>query len=168
MRVAFLDPLETRLRDFPAQYLPSPEFEVLVTDTAGKFPDGWQTAEAAVWSDTPLDRTLIEQMPNLKFLQRIGWFRARGDASSALQRGIPVAVTPYGVSDRVAQHAFTLTFMLLRRMPAAIEAIMEGVNPQGLRESEADTSQNTVNWAQIPDIASLNDKTVGILGSGEI
>lgn len=168
MLVAFLDPLETRLHDFPAQYLPSPEFEVMVADTPGKPPDGWRAAEAAIWWETPMDRALIEQIPNLKFLQRIGWFRSRGDATFALERGIPVAVTPHGVGDRVAQHALTLTLMLLRRMPAAIEAIMEGVNPDRLQELEADTGQYTVNWARIPDIASLNDKTVGILGFGEI
>ncbi|HTE83369.1 MAG TPA: NAD(P)-dependent oxidoreductase, partial [Dehalococcoidia bacterium] len=168
MRVVFLDPLEARLRDFPAQYLPSPDFEVSQADTAGRFPDGWESAEAAVWSETPLNRDLIEQMPNLKFLQRIGWFRARGDASIALERGIPVAVTPNGVADRVAQHAFTLTLMLLRRMRAAIEAILVGANPQELEERDADTGQNTVNWAHIDGIANLNHETVGILGFGEI
>ena len=28
-----------KLRDFPAEYLPSPDFEVLVTEEAGKLPD---------------------------------------------------------------------------------------------------------------------------------
>jgi phosphoglycerate dehydrogenase-like enzyme len=168
MRVAFLDPLETRLRDLPAQYLPAPDFEVSQTETAGQFPTGWQQAEAGVWSDTQLDRALIEQMPNLRFLQRFGWFRARGDASYALERGIPVAVTPLGVADRVAQHGFTLTLMLLRRMRSAIDAISEGANPQELEERQADSGQNTVNWAQIDGIENLNDKTVGIIGFGEI
>ena len=160
--------MEERLRDFPDRYLPSPDFEVLTTDTAGQLPQGWEKAEAAIWWDTPLDRGLIERMPNLKFLQRIGWLRSRGDASLALERGIPVAATPFGVSDRVAQDGFTLTLMLLRRMHVAIEAITKGINPDELQELEADTGQNTVNWARVPDIASLNDKTVGILGFGEI
>jgi len=168
MRLAFLDPLETRLHDFPAKYLPAPDFEVLTTETRAQLPEGWQTAEAAIWSETPLDRELIEQMPRLRFLQRIGWFRARGDATAALNQGIPVAVTPYGVADRVAQHALTLTLMLLRQMPAALEALATGANPDGLPELPAESPQNTVNWARIQDIASLNDKTVGIVGFGEI
>lgn len=168
MRVAFLDPLEERLADFPAQYLPEPEFQVTVTRTAGELPEGWQQAEAAIWWDTPISAELIAQMPQLRFMQRVGWFRAHGDASAALERGIPVAVTPFGVSDRVAQHGFTLTQMLLRRMHVAIDAINRRVNPDELQELEADTGQNTVNWARIPDIASLNDKTVGIVGFGEI
>ena len=169
MRVAFLDPLEARLVDFPAEYLPSPDFEVLTTDVAGELPSGWESADAAIWWDTPLSRDHIEAMPNLQFLQRVGWFRSTGDATAALERNIPVAVTPFGVSDRVAQHGFTLTLMLLRRMHVAIDAINRRLNPDELQELEADTGgQNTINWARIPDIRSLNDKTVGIIGFGEI
>lgn len=84
MRVAFLDPLEERLIDFPAQYLPEPEFQVTTTRTAGELPEGWQQAEAAIWWDTPMNAELIAQMPQLRFMQRVGWFRARGDASAAL------------------------------------------------------------------------------------
>ncbi len=168
MRIAFLDPLEARLHDFPARYLPAPDFEVLVTETRGVPPDGWQTADAAVWWETPLDRPMIEQMRSLCFLQRIGWFRARGDASAALERGIPVAVTPHGVGDRVAQHALMLMLMLLRRMPDAMAALATGANPDGLEERAADSGQNTVNWARLEGIQSLNDKTIGILGFGEI
>ncbi|MBM2826706.1 MAG: hypothetical protein HW403_770 [Dehalococcoidia bacterium] len=168
MRVAFLDPLEDRLRDFPAEYFPTPEYEVLLSPGTGKLPDGFETAEAAIWWDTRLDRALIERMPNLKFLQRIGWFRAKGNATAALERDIPVAVTPFGVSDRVAQHAFTLTLNLVRQMPVALEALQEGTNPDHLREEEQIGPTLTVNWARIPNIGSLNDKTIGILGFGEI
>src|SRR5688572_15764096 len=139
-----------------------------MTETPGRLPSGWERTEAVIWWDTPMSREIIEQMPDLRFMQRIGWFRSRGDAAYALERGIPVAVTPFGVSDRVAQHAFTLRHMLLRRMHVAIDAINRRVNPDELLELEADTGQNTVNWARIPDIASLNDKTVGIIGFGEI
>ncbi len=169
MKVVFLDPVEERLGDMPERYLPAPEFEVIRGTTPGDLPPGWETAEAAVWWDTPVNRALIDQMPNLKFMQRVGWFRAHGDATAALERGIPVAVTPFGVSDRVAQHGFTLTMMLLRRMRVAIDAFERRLNPDELQELEADTGgQNTINWARLTDIQSLNDKTVGILGFGEI
>ncbi|MCX6023823.1 MAG: hypothetical protein NTZ05_19265, partial [Chloroflexi bacterium] len=106
MRVAFLDPLEARLRDFPAQYLA--DHEVLTTSDPSTPPEGFENAEAIVWWNTPVNDTMIARMPRLRFAQRIGWFRSQGDATAALERGIPVAVTPFGVSDRVAQHGFTL------------------------------------------------------------
>jgi D-3-phosphoglycerate dehydrogenase len=167
MIVAFLDPLEDRLRDFPARYLPAPEFEVLLPPAAGQLPDHLDEAEAIVWTTTPVDRALIERLPRLRFLQRIGYFRAAGDATAALERGIPVAVTPYGVSDRVAQHALTLILSLVRQIPASVEALLEGKNPDRLPEEEMGAGAR-VNWARVPGIASLNDKTVGILGFGEI
>ena len=169
MKVVFLDPVEERLGDLPERMLPAPQFEVLRGTVPGQLPAGWETADAAVWWDTPVDRALIEQMPNLKFMQRVGWFRAHGNATAALERGIPVAVTPFGVSDRVAQHGFTLTMMLLRRMNVAIDAMNRRLNPDELQELPADTGgQNTINWARLTDIQSLNDKTVGVLGFGEI
>ncbi len=168
MKVLFLDPVEERLGDMPERYL-TPAHEVLRTAADGSRPAGWETADAAVWWDTPVDTALIAQMPNLKFMQRVGWFRAKGNATAALDRGIPVAVTPFGVSDRVAQHGFTLTMMLLRRMHVAIDALERRLNPEELQELPADTGgQNTINWARLTDIQSLNDKTVGILGFGEI
>lgn len=169
MKVVFLDPVEERLGDMPERYLPAPDFEVIRGTQAGDLPTGWEQADAVVWWDTPVDRALIDQMPNLKFMQRVGWFRARGNATAALERGIPVAVTPFGVSDRVAQHGFTLMLMLLRRMHVAIDALERRLNPEELQEIPADTGgQNTVNWARLTDIQSLNDKTIGIIGFGEI
>lgn len=168
MRVAFLDPLEGRTRDFPAQYLPVPEYEVLVSPERGQFPDGWEAAEAVVWSDAPLDRDLIGRMPKLRFLQRIGWFRARGDATAALERGIPVSAMPYGTSDRVAQSAFTLVHMLIRQIVHSMEAMKEGQNPDGVAERNANTAGVAFNWVRTPNVDSLVNKTVGILGFGEI
>jgi len=169
MKVVFLDPVEERLGDLPERTLPAPQFEVLRGTVPGELPAGWQEADAAVWWDTSVDKALIDQMPNLKFMQRVGWFRAKGNATAALDRGIPVAVTPFGVSDRVAQHGFTLTMMLLRRMSVAIDALERRLNPEELQELPADTGgQNTINWARLTGIQSLNDKTVGILGFGEI
>lgn len=166
MRIAFLEPLEERLREFPARYFPG--HEVLTTTDEGQLPEGVETAEAVVWSSWPLDARLIDSMPRLRFMQRIGWFRANGDASAALARGIPVAVTPFGVSDRVAQHALTHTLSLIRQMPQSYEGVLRGDNPDELPEEVTGSSATKINWARVPNLASLNDKTVGILGFGEI
>ncbi len=168
MRVAFLEPLEGRMKDFPAQYLAAPEFEVLLPSERGKLPDGVGKAEAVVWSDTPIDRAFIEGLPRLQFMQRIGWFRARGDATAALERDIPVAVTPIGTSDRVAQSAFTLIHMLIRQIPHSVEAMRAGQTPDGLPARDTGSAGVAFNWVRTPNIDSLVGKTVGILGFGEI
>ncbi len=166
MQVAFLDPLEPRLADFPSTYLG--EHHVMVATEAGKLPDGIEGAEVVVWSNYPVDAALIESLSCLRFMQRIGLTRAKGDAQAALRKGIPVSVLPYGVSDRVALHTLSLTLAVMRRIVDGHRAVHEGLNPENLPETEQVGPTPTVNWVRWPDVDTLNDKTVGIAGFGEI
>lgn len=76
MRVAFLDPLEARLKEFPAHYLP--EHELLTTEEAGRLPEGGESAAAVVWWSYPLDSRLLERLPNLRFLPAHRLFPGQG------------------------------------------------------------------------------------------
>jgi phosphoglycerate dehydrogenase-like enzyme len=166
MRVAFLDPLEARLSEYPQRYLAS--HEVSYAPEAGVLPPGIEDAEAAVWSSYPLGAATIEAMPKLRLLQRFGLVRARGDATAALRRGIPVSVTPHGVSDRVAQHAMALTLDVVKKITQSHTHLHEGRNPDNLPEQEAGVAAVALNWTRTPNVDGLNDKTVGIIGFGEI
>ncbi|MFN8556000.1 MAG: NAD(P)-dependent oxidoreductase [Dehalococcoidia bacterium] len=165
MRVAFLDPLEPRLAEFPGRYLGT--HEILLTEAAGVLPPGVADAEAVVWWSYPVDRSLIAALPRLRFMQRVGVTRYKGDATAALERGIPVSAFALGVSDRVAQHTLALTLAVLRRLPAGDRAVRDGLNPDNLPERETGAPAE-VNWARLPNIETLNDKAVGIIGFGEI
>jgi phosphoglycerate dehydrogenase-like enzyme len=166
MLVAFLDPIEPRLADFPATYLPG--HEVIAAPESGKLPDGIEAAEAVVWSSYPVDAALIDSLQRLRLMQRIGVTRAKGDPSRALTKGIPVAVTPWGVSDRVALHTLALTLAVLRRIVDGHHAVHAGLNPEGLPPIEQVGMTPTINWVRWQDVETLNDKTVGIIGFGEI
>jgi glyoxylate reductase len=166
LKIAFLDPLEARLAEFPSQYLHG--HEVVVATAAGEPPDGYEDAQAAVWWNYPVDAALIASMAKLRFMQRIGLTRAKGDAAAALAHGIPISVLPFGVSDRVALHTLSLTLAVLRRIVDGHKAVHEGLNPEGLPETEQIGPTPTVNWVRWPDVDTLNDKTVGIVGFGEI
>jgi phosphoglycerate dehydrogenase-like enzyme len=166
VHIAFPDPLEQRLTDFPARYLAG--HSTVVAQEAGKLPDGIEDAEAVVWSSYPVDLGLVESLPKLRFMQRIGLTRAKGDATAAIKAGIPVSVLPFGVSDRVALHTLALTLAVLRRIVDGHRAVHEGLNPENLPETEQVGPTPTVNWVRWPDVETLNDKTVGIIGFGEI
>ena len=86
MRVAFLDPLEDRLKDFPAQYLSG--HDVLVTTESGVPPAGCEDAEAVVSWYYPIDAAFLNSLSELRFLQRIGITRSKGDATAALTKGV--------------------------------------------------------------------------------
>src|SRR4051812_12372110 len=122
MRVAFLDPLEARLSEFPQRYLG--DHEVLLTEEAGRLPNGYESADALVWWSYPVDSTFIASLQQPRLLQRIGIIRTRGDTTAALERGIPVSVIPLGVSDRVAQHGLALTLAVLRKIVIGHNAVL--------------------------------------------
>src|SRR2546423_12042591 len=122
MRVAFLDPLEQRLAEFPQRYLDG--HEVLLTQGTGSLPENVEKAEAVVWWSYPVDQKLIDRLPNLRFMQRVGIFRAKGDATVALANGVPVSVTPFGVSDRVALHTLALVLAVARKIVEGHQAVL--------------------------------------------
>jgi phosphoglycerate dehydrogenase-like enzyme len=166
LKLAFLDPLEPRLLNFPKTYLP--DHEVLTTTEQGVLPEGVEAAEAIVWRAYPVDRALIERLPRLRFVQRIGLLRTKGDAAAALAKGIPVSVLPHGVSDRVGQRALALTLAVLHQLRPGHNAMIEGRNSNNFPEEEATGPPLHMNWTGTPWPDTLNDKTVGIIGYGEI
>ena len=145
-----------------------PVHEVLVAPEAGELPAGWQDAEAVVWSRWPVDRAFIDSLPKLRFMQRLGKIRARGDVTAARERGIPVSVLPHGTSVRVAEHAFALMLGLFRGLLAAHRSVIDGSNPANLPPERGESARQALNWAGVPGLQSLQFKTIGIAGFGEI
>ncbi len=166
MRVVFLDPLEGVNRDVAFDLLGA--HELIAAPSREELPEGWQTAEAVVWTQWPLDREMLDQMPHLKLVQRIGRFRARGDACAAIERGIPTSVLPHGTSARVAEHSVALIHGLYRGLAQSDAAVRAGINPAGLEPKAYVGGPPTLNWPRLPGLQSLYFKTIGILGFGEI
>ena len=167
MQVLFLNPLEERLRDFPARYLPVPEFEVRLPDADGRLPSDLGDVQAIVYWNHPLGRDLFDQLPALRFVQRVGRFRATGDLGPAFERGILVSATPYGVLARVAQHTLTLMLALARNLLPSHQSVLDGTNKINLAPEYAEERPVAFNWSGVPNIGSLADKTLGIVGFGE-
>jgi phosphoglycerate dehydrogenase-like enzyme len=98
----------------------------------------------------------------------VGLIRTKGDATAALAKGIPVSALPHGVSDRVGQRALALTLAVLHQLRPGHNAMIEGRNPNNFPEEEATGAPLHMNWTGGPWPDTLNDKTVGIIGYGEI
>jgi phosphoglycerate dehydrogenase-like enzyme len=166
MKIAFLDPVEGVAADLIAQHF-DPD-DLLIAPSREELPEGLEAAEAVVWSRWRLDRALIERIPHLRLLQRLGRFRANGDATAALERGIPVSVLPHGTSGRVAEHVVALIMGLMRGLLPSDTAVRAGENPASMEPQERLGGTPTVNWARVPGLQSLYFKTIGIAGFGEI
>jgi phosphoglycerate dehydrogenase-like enzyme len=166
VKIAFLEPLPPVAVQMAPRFLAG--HEISVAPAADQLPAHLEDAEAVVWSSWPVDRALIERLPRLRFMQRLGVFRFAGDPSAAVGRGIPVSVLPHGTSGRVAEHAFALMLALSRDLLTAHRAVIDGANPAGLGPEDGEGAHQPLNWAGLPGPRSLHFRTVGIIEFGEI
>ncbi len=166
MRIAFLEPVAP-----PADRL-APDIlrdhDLLIPAQRGQLPAGYQTADVVLWSNHAVDAAFIDSLPNLKLMQRVGFFRHKGDARPAVQKGIPVSVLPHGTSGRVAEHTLALILGLFRGLLTSHAAVLDSRNPGNLYPEVRNSATPSVNWAQVPNLRSLRFATVGILAFGEI
>ena len=100
----------------------------------------------------PIDEAFMTRLPRLETVASFGVGYEHIDAQWAGEHGIIVTNTPGVLDDEVADIAMALTIMAVRRLPQA---------ERFLRAGEWPTSS-------FPLTASLNDRTMGILGLGRI
>lgn len=97
----------------------------------------------------PLTKRVMDALPYLKCISRVGVGMDNVDLEYAKQKGIVVVNTPDGPTRSVAEMTIALTFSLLRRIPQADANIKNGI------------------WKK--EIGNLLfGKTIGIVGLGRI
>jgi len=163
MRVCFLDPLEDRIKALPGQYLTGHEISYANGQPAGVQAD---TEVLVTWSGL-LDDDLVGRLPDLRLVQRIGYFRGGGDLKAATKRGVAVAVWPHGVLNRVAMHTLMFMVALSRQLLPGHELTIEGVNEIGMEPAFADQRPLAMNWPKVANVNTPANKTLGIIGFGE-
>lgn len=97
----------------------------------------------------PLNKKVLDALPNLKCISRVGVGMDSVDLDYAKQKGISVVNTPNGPTRAVAELAFGLTFALLRKIP------------------QADADMKALNWQKQTGNLVINKK-IGIIGLGRI
>ncbi len=97
---------------------------------------------------TPLSRSILEQLPNLKLLASTGARNASIDLDAALERGITVCGTGYS-SHGAIELTWALILAIVRNVPAEFMSLRTG------------------RW-QISVGGDLEGRTIGVLGLGNI
>lgn len=116
-----------------------------------------------------IDAGMIASAPKLKIIQRIGSLHHDIDLDAAKARGIPVCARPIRGTIAVAENLMLQMLAVLRRaMPLqqVIRTPPETYLPEGARRTSEDVF--AFNWSRQTHIALLRNKSVGILGFGEI
>ena len=163
VHVCFLDSLEERLKDFPARYLGEHEIHLANGEVSAVPPE---TEALITWSEL-LDAGLLERLGDLRFVQRVGYFRGGGDLKAAHARGVATSVWPYGVLNRVAAHTLMFMLALSRKLVPSHLATIEGIDKSGMEPAYAVERPAAMNWPKIAGVDVPTNKTLGILGFGE-
>ncbi len=106
---------------------------------------------------TRLDATVLEALPDLRFISVLATGYDVVDITAAGRRGIPVANVPEYGTDSVAQHVFALLLELCHRVGEHDSAVKNGAWQRALDFSF---------WLQPP--IELAGKAMGIVGCGRI
>jgi D-3-phosphoglycerate dehydrogenase len=128
-------------------------FEVRVADSADPkvITALASDADALLIGYSPIDRTLMSRLGNLKIIatQSVGFDMV--DAQAAAEQGIWLANVPAAATEEVATHAFAMGMAMLRGLPFLDRAVRAGVW-DGTRER----------------LRRPSEVTVGVLGLGRI
>lgn len=109
-----------------------------------------------------VDRQLIESAPRLRLIQRLGAGTDRIDLATAHRYGIEVSCLPRRSLAFTAEHTIALVLALSKRLLPADRAVRGGSTVAGAAGSVA------YNWASVHDIRGLTERTLGIVGLGEV
>ncbi len=114
-------------------------------------------AEAAFVNKVKLDRALLQNARNLKFIGVLATGYDVVDVATARERGITVTNVPAYSTEAVAQHAIALLLALCQHAEYHSALIRQG----------AWTAQPDFSWWEIAPVL-LYGKTIGIVGCGRI
>lgn len=112
-----------------------------------------------------IDEALMAANPKLKLIQRIGARPDPIDLKAAAARGIAVSCVPRKTLQYTAEHAILLMLALSKRLLEADEAVR---NDRWDRDRVHPENGVAYNYASISHLGGLFNKTVGIIGLGEV
>jgi len=114
-----------------------------------------------------IDREIIESAPNLKVILRLGSLTFDIDAEAAQEAGVAVCYWPVATVIRVAEHMVLQMLALSKKLRETEAIALEASSKWGeSRRTDEDTFH--YNWSGREDVEGLWERTIGIIGFGEI
>jgi phosphoglycerate dehydrogenase-like enzyme len=114
-----------------------------------------------------IDAAMIQAAPNLKMILRLGSLTYDIDTVAAKAAGVAVCYWPVGSVIRVAEHLI-LQMLALSKKLGETEAIALAADPQWGQSKRTDEDTFAYNWSNRQEVDGLWQKTIGIMGFGEI
>jgi phosphoglycerate dehydrogenase-like enzyme len=114
-----------------------------------------------------IDADVIGAAPKLRLIQRLGSQTHDIDLEAARQAGVPVCYWPVDSCIMVSEHMVLQVLALAKRLREVMEIALEA-DDWGSQPRRCDEDYFAYNWSRREGIGGLRDRTVGILGFGEI
>lgn len=114
-----------------------------------------------------IDAGLIQAAPDLKLILRLGSLTYDIDAAAANEAGIAVCYWPLKTVIRVAEHMVMQMLALSKKMRES-ESVALAASSEWGESRRTDEDTFAYNWAKREDVEGLWQRTIGILGFGEI
>ena len=114
-----------------------------------------------------VDADMIAAAPNLKLILRLGSLTYDIDTDAAKAAGIAVCTWPVGSVIRVAEH-MVLQMLALSKKLREVEAITLAAGTEWGESKRTDEDTFAYNWSNRENVEGLWQKTIGIMGFGEI
>jgi len=128
-------------------------------DIADLNPHAIVVRRAAVSAD------LIRRCPELRLIQRLGQRTAGIDRAAAEDAGVQVSCLSRPSLVSVAEHVVMLMLAVSRHLNESHRAVRDGRRDP---RATVDADGSSWNWAGISDIRPLRDRSLGIVGMGEV
>ena len=114
-----------------------------------------------------IDAELIRAAPKLRLILRLGSLTYDIDTEAAKQAGVIVCRWPVGSVIRVAEH-LVMQMLALSKKLRETEAIALAASSKWGESKRTDEDTFAYNWSERTEVEGLWQKTVGIMGFGEI
>ena len=114
-----------------------------------------------------IDAEMIQSAPKLKLILRLGSMTYDIDTEAAKKAGVVVCRWPVGSVIRVAEH-LVMQMLALSKKLGETEAIALEASPAWGESKRTDEDTFAYNWSGRDNVEGLWQKTVGIMGFGEI
>lgn len=122
-------------------------------------------AEALIVQWHRIDGALMDRLPNLRFISRLGVGYDMVDVAAATERGTAVANTPSYCIEEVPAHTVAMILAQARRLPAYDRAMRDGVwKPVDARPYVVRQSRTTASVLGFGRIGSLVARGLRVLG----
>ena len=108
-----------------------------------------------------ITEAMLSSADSLRLIQKHGEDCRNIDLDAAARRGIPVLTLRRRGNSDVAEHTLLLMLAVARRLLPAHEASVAG-------QLDGQRDASSYNWARLEGVVSLRERTLGVVGMGEI